>query len=79
MDDDGIADFASIQSAINAATNGDEIVVRPGRYRETLSFLGKAITVRSEQGPEVTTVFLERETRIVRLDGDSTLDLGISR
>ncbi len=73
VDDDGPADFSTIQQAINAAANGDEIVVRPGRYREHLSFLGKAITVRSEQGPRVTVVFLEGETRIVDLDGDSTL------
>ena len=73
VDDDGPADFPSIQSAINSAINGDEIVVKPGRYRETLSFLGKSITVRSEAGPESTVVFLEGETRIVRLDGDSTL------
>lgn len=73
VDDTGTADFSTIQSAINAASNGDEIVVRPGRYRETLNFLGKAITVRSEAGPEATTVFLEQETRIVLLDGDATL------
>lgn len=73
VDDDGPADFATIQSAINAATSGDEVVVSPGRYRETLNFLGKSITVRSEQGPEVTTVFLEGETRIALIDGDATL------
>lgn len=73
VDDNGVADFSSIQSAINTASNGDEIVVRPGRYRETLNFLGKAITVRSETGPGATTIFLEQETRIVLLDGDATL------
>jgi hypothetical protein len=73
VDDDGTADFSSIQSAINAALNSDEIIVRPGRYRETLSFLGKSITVRSEAGPANTVIFLEGETRIVRLDGNSTL------
>jgi hypothetical protein len=73
VDDDGPADHPSIQSAINAAGPGDEIVVMPGRYRETLNFLGKSITVRSDQGPENTVVFLEGETRIVLLNGDSTL------
>jgi hypothetical protein len=73
VDDDGPADHASIQSAINAANNGDEIVVQPGRYRETLNFLGKSITVRSDRGPADTVVFLEGETRIVLLNGDSTL------
>lgn len=73
VDDDGPADFVSIQAGINAAANGDEVVVRPGLYRETLNFLGKAITVRSEQGPANTVVYLEGETRIVLLNGNSTL------
>ena len=73
VDDHGPADFSSIQAAINAAINTDEIVVKPGRYHETLSFLGKSITVRSEDGPQSTVVFLEGQTRIVLLDGDSTL------
>jgi pectin methylesterase-like acyl-CoA thioesterase len=32
VDDDKPADFASIQAALNAASSGDEIVVRAGRY-----------------------------------------------
>lgn len=40
-------DQPSIQAAINAAVNGDEIIVAPGRYLENINFLGKAITVRS--------------------------------
>lgn len=73
VDDDAPADYASIQAGINAAANGDEVLVRPGRYRETLNFLGKSITVRSEQGPRDTVVFLDGETRIVLLNGNSTL------
>lgn len=73
VDDAGPADFSSIQGAINAASNGDEIVVRPGRYKETLNFLGKSLTVRSEAGPSATTVYLEGETRVVLLNGNSTL------
>lgn len=73
VDDDRPADFSSIQAAINAASNGDEIVVRAGRYKETLSFLGKGLTVRSESGPAVTVIYLEGETRVVQLDGNSTL------
>jgi hypothetical protein len=73
VDDDGPADHASIQAAINAAGTGDEIVVAPGRYRETLNFLNKSITVRSRSGPADTVIFLEQETRIVLLNGDSTL------
>src|SRR5688572_28779928 len=50
------ADQPTIQSAINLATNGDEIRVAPGTYIENLNFLGKAIRVTSEQGPQVTTI-----------------------
>ena len=46
----------SIQAAINAAVNGDRIVVEPGRYLENLNFFGKAISVESEQGPAVTII-----------------------
>jgi putative cofactor-binding repeat protein len=73
VDDDGPADFSSIQQAINAAGNGDTVLVFPGSYHEILSFQQKAITVRAEQGPRVTEVFLEGQNRIVFLDGDSTL------
>ncbi|MBD2206730.1 right-handed parallel beta-helix repeat-containing protein [Calothrix sp. FACHB-1219] len=38
----------SIQQAINAAKNGDTIIVAPGVYRETLTISGKAITLASE-------------------------------
>lgn len=73
VDDNGPADFPSIQAAINAAGAGDEVVVRAGRYKETLNFLGKAITVRSESGPAATVVYLEGETRVVLLNGNATL------
>ena len=48
--------YSTIQGAINAAANGDEIIVRPGTYVENISFLGKAITLISEQGAAVTTI-----------------------
>ncbi|MHC4220196.1 MAG: hypothetical protein ACYSU7_17260, partial [Planctomycetota bacterium] len=39
--------YSSIQDAIAAAVNGDEVVVAEGIYAEPIDFLGKAITVRS--------------------------------
>ncbi len=45
----------SIQGAIDAARNGDTIIVAPGKYVENINFKGKAITVRS-QNPEDTKV-----------------------
>ena len=50
------ADQPSIQAGINAAASGDTVLVAPGTYLENLDFLGKAITVTSEQGPAVTIV-----------------------
>ncbi len=41
------ADFTSIQAAVNAAVNGDEIVVYPGTYAEPIDMMGKLVTVRS--------------------------------
>ena len=48
------ADHATIQSAIDAANNGDSILVAPGTYVENINFKGKDITVTSSDGPEVT-------------------------
>lgn len=47
----------SIQAAIDAAINGDEILVAPGNYFQLINFMGKAITVRSSGGPAVTVIF----------------------
>ncbi|MFQ5530634.1 MAG: hypothetical protein ACE5FP_09870, partial [Gemmatimonadota bacterium] len=50
-------DQPTVQDGINAAVSGqDEIVVAPGTYLETIDFLGKAITLRSSDGPEVTII-----------------------
>ena len=49
-------DFPTIQDAVNAAIDGDEIVVAPGTYNELIDFLGMAITVRSSGGPAVTSI-----------------------
>jgi Bacterial Ig domain/Right handed beta helix region len=49
-------DQPTIQSAINAAINGDTALVAPGTYAENINFNGKAITVKSESGPQNTII-----------------------
>lgn len=49
-------DFSTIQSAINAATTGDTILVAAGVYTENLLFNGKAITLQSINGPLTTII-----------------------
>jgi len=47
-------DYPTIQKAIDAAVNDDTVLVAPGTYVENIDFMGKAITVQSEKGPEST-------------------------
>jgi parallel beta-helix repeat protein len=72
-------DYAKIQKAIEAASDGDMVLVSNGKYYETIDFLGKAITVKSENGAGSTTIdgaatdgiviFNKHETAASRLDG----------
>ncbi|MFQ6043234.1 MAG: hypothetical protein ACE5PV_20475, partial [Candidatus Poribacteria bacterium] len=61
------SDYDTIQAAIDDASDGDEIVVADGIYtgsgNKNIDLLGKAITVRSENGPENCIIDCENNGR----------------
>lgn len=52
---DQVADFTSIQAAVNAANPGDEIIVKPGTYAENIN-VTKNLTIISESGNPSDTI-----------------------
>ncbi len=50
------AQYPTIQECISAAVDGDTCLVAPGTYVENIDFLGKAITLRSDAGADVTII-----------------------
>ena len=76
--------FATIQDAINAAVDGDEVVVASGTYLEVLDLLGKAITVRGAPPPGETIIVTPLDfgsvVRCVNGEGSDTrlIDLTIT-
>ncbi|MBC8308985.1 MAG: hypothetical protein ISR75_00455 [Phycisphaerales bacterium] len=68
VDDDGTADYSDIQSAINVAVDGDEILVMPGTYTSTTGEVvllnnGKTIWLHSSEGSDVTFIDGENASR----------------
>ena len=55
------ADYPLIQLAVEAALDADTILVAPGVYSENIDLPGKAITLTSWGGPEVTILRPEDE------------------
>lgn len=49
--------YPTIQDAIDVAVNGDEVLVARGIYLESIRIIGKHITLRSEDGPNMTCIW----------------------
>ena len=73
VDDDGPADFRSLQAAVYATyvVSGDTLLVRPGTYRETVYLSAKNLVIRSEKGPAVTILDAEQGGSVVTLENRS--------
>lgn len=63
------ADHATVQAAIDAATDGTTICIARGAYEETIDFKGKAIALRSESGPRWTTLRAAGTGYVVTFEG----------
>jgi hypothetical protein len=48
------SDYSTIQQGVNAAKEGDTVLVEPGIYHEDFNYRGKGIWVKSEYGPAET-------------------------
>lgn len=74
--------YTTIQAAIDAAVNGDTVVVRPDTYsgpgNVELNYKGKAITVRSEMGAQYTFIDGGGSAQVLRFNtgegSDSVLE-----
>ena len=82
VDDDGKADFASIQAAVDFASGGDEILVAPGVYTSdhplhVVDLLGKEITLRASGGPDMTSIDGEDAVKALRQLNDQFEQLAI--
>ena len=73
-------DFEVIQAGIDAAIDGDTVLVAPGEYviTDPITFRGKAITVKSEAGPDETTIRMSpprgsNRSSVVIFENDETI------
>lgn len=67
------ADYPGIQQALDAATDGDTILVSPGTYLESLN-VSKNVTLVSEGGAEVTTIDGSWADQALLLANSPTID-----
>ena len=66
-------DQPNIQAGIDAASNGDVVLVVAGTYVETIDFTGKEIVLRSETGADETLIDGNQSGTVVRITGTETV------
>ena len=66
------ADKTTIQAAIDAAVNGDTVLVAAGTYKERIDFKGKNITVTSESGAAQTIIDGKNSGNVVTFNTSET-------
>ncbi|WP_172841732.1 beta strand repeat-containing protein [Bradyrhizobium lablabi] len=66
----GGSQYATIQAAVNAASNGDTILIAPGSYTENVAIVGKALSLEGFGGTTLHGSITETGT----LNGALTID-----
>jgi len=69
VDDNGPADYGTIQAAVNSSWHGDVVIVKPGTYRERVAFNGRQITVRSTDPADAMVV----QTTVISADSTASV------
>ena len=59
----------SIQAAVNAANDGDVIVVAPGTYNEVVTFGGKSLTIKAQNYAYANGFKLNDESKLSKFTG----------
>ena len=65
------SEFQTIQEAINAASNGDRVLVSPGIYYENIDYQGKELTIESTHGAEATIIDGGQNDAVVTFNGNN--------
>jgi len=67
---DGTEDYLTIQSAVDASTNADTILVYPGIYPDPIDFTNKNVVITSTDGPSETiihcTVYISNSSSVFK-------------
>ena len=61
-------EYTTIGDALDIVMNGNIIYVKDGTYKENIDYKGKAITLRSENGPENTIIAGSGDGVVVTMD-----------